>query len=41
MPHTSTTDRQPEKSPLKLMLLALATAFIAILQAVLRKPFTR
>lgn len=41
MPQTVHTDPNPEKSTFKLMLLALAAASIAIIQALLRKPFRR
>jgi hypothetical protein len=41
MPHTTHTEPNQDKSSFKWMLLALATAFIGILQALLRKPFRR
>jgi hypothetical protein len=42
MPHTTPTDDPgQEKSTLKLMLLALATALVALIQALLLKPFRR
>jgi len=41
MPQTAHTDQNPDKSSFKLMLLALVAAFIALLEALLRKPFQR
>jgi len=40
MPVNPVPDEKPEKS-FKLMLLALVAAIFAILQAILRKPFSR
>ena len=41
MTETSHTQPRPENSPFKLLLLALAAACVALLQAVLHKPLRR